>query len=74
MPNVSNDMPWISDLFLGDDVYNNEMVIFDWGDGTKRDTVTFSNAPWTDGPDAGVERSFYFNGEKTDMPITIIRE
>jgi hypothetical protein len=50
------------------------MVIFDWGDGTKRDTVTFSNAPWTDGPDAGVERSFYFNGEKTDMPITIIRE
>ena len=60
--------------FLGDDVYNNEMVIFDWGDGSKRDTVTFSNDYWINGPDAGVERSFYFNGKKTDMPIKIIRE
>lgn len=60
--------------FLGHDVYVDEPVIFDWGDGTKRDTVTFSNAPWADGPDAGVERSFRLNGKEAGSPIKIIRE
>lgn len=60
--------------FLGHDVYVDEPVIFDWGDGTKRDTVTFSNDFWTDGPHAGVERSFRLNGKEVESPIKIIRE
>lgn len=60
--------------FLGHDVYVDEPVIFDWGDGTKRDTVTFSNDFWTDGPHACVERSFRLNGKEVESPIKIIRE
>lgn len=62
----------------GEEEFIDETLIIDWNDGSKQDTVTFSNrCTWVEDSIYGmapqVERHFRLNGKETELPIKIVK-
>ena len=54
--------------FSGDRTYDMQDLVFDWGDGSKRDTVTFDHRWWTEGEKPFSYLNLYVNHQPVGFP------
>lgn len=59
--------------FHGDRDYDDERIILDWNDGSKKDTVVFNHRFYWKKQKPVTENIFYLNGRETSSPIIIVK-